>query len=282
MLAPHPSSVIKTAAEIACIRQACDAAARVLREALAACRPGVTTRDIERAARRAIEQSGAEPIFLGLTQRDSAPFPACACVSINEEVAHGVPSSRVVARGDLVKIDLGLRLEGWCADIASTTVAGLEEPRNPRRRAIDSSRDLIRLAISRILPGTRWSSIALELEQRAAALGYAIVAELVGHGIGRTPHEPPAVPTYWTGFTGDDFTLEPGMVLAIEPVLCFPREGPAPASEAVRRAPVHLAANGWTCRTSDASLAVHEERMVLITPSGAEALAPIDPLDPVS
>lgn len=263
---------LRSEPEIAALRRASALADAALRHAVSTCRPGVTTLEIEHAARKVIEAAGAEPTFPGLIQQCSPPFPAAACISVNDEVAHGVPSTRVIAPGDLVTIDLGLRLDGWCADIATSIVAGIDDRSDARWALIDFARELLRVAAGLMSPGVRWSRIATELERRALAAGYAVITELVGHSIGRSPHEPPAAPAYWADYSGPDFALQAGMVLAIEPVLCLPRIPAWPAETARQRAPVHLARNGWTVRTSDGSLAAHEERMVLVTHRGGEVL----------
>jgi methionyl aminopeptidase len=261
--------------ELAALRRAARLAAQALRAAKDLCAPGVTTGEIDSHVRVLLRDAGATPLFEGYRQRDSPPYPAATCISINDEVVHGVPGPRPLRPGDLVSIDLGIRLDGWCADVATSIVI---EPDTPgiAGALIAATRDTLRHAVQLIQPGRAWSSIALELERRAAAAGLGIVTEYVGHGIGRELHEPPKVPTYRTGFTGEDFLLTPGMVLTIEPLLCSPRSGPYPkaAGEApFIRTPVRLSPNGWTVTTADASFAAHEEHMILVTVSGAEILS---------
>lgn len=264
--------------DLEALRRAAHRAAQTLRAATDLCAPGVTTAEIDSLVRRVLHDAGATPLFEGCRQRDSPPYPAATCISVNDEVIHGLPGPRVLRAGDLVSIDLGIRLDGWCADVATSIVIE-PDPTGIASALIAATRDTLRHAIQLIQPGRAWSSIAIELERRAATSGFGIVTEYVGHGIGRELHEPPEVPAYWNGFTGDDFILTPGMVVTIEPLLCAPREGPFPraAGEApFIRTPVRLSPNGWTVTTADGSLAAHEEHMVLVTDDGAEVLSIAD------
>lgn len=264
---------LKSADEIAAISLAAEAAWCVLREAADACLEGVTSLDVDGVVRRAITRRGAEALFPGVVQGDSPPFPAAACISINEEAVHGVPGNRIVRAGDVVSIDVGLRLNGWCAECATTLmIDGKGQSEDEQRRLlVIESRAILAAAVSMMRPGVLWSAVAMMIERRAAAAGYGIVTEYVGHGVGRDLHEPPRAPAYWSGFDGEDFVLESGMVIAIEPILTIP----ASADRSERgfiRTPVRLMADGWTVVTADGGCAAHEERMVAVTECGAMVL----------
>jgi methionyl aminopeptidase len=145
-----------------------------------------------------------------------------------------------------------------------------------RESLLNATREVLELAIQRIKPGMFWSEIALSLERRTSELGFGLVHEYVGHGIGASLHEPPKVPAYWTGFTGVDFVLRPGMVLAIEPLLAQlpPNKQRSRADRVPPQCPVLIAADGWTVHTSSGMDACHEEAMVAVTDSGAKRLTP--------
>lgn len=279
--APRPGEIIlKSPDEIDALRRAGRVAALALDAAVHACAPGVTTAELNRVASKELLRHGATPLFRGYKQGRSPAYPADSCISVNEEVVHGVPGSRRLAPGDVVSIDLGIKLDGWCADAATTFVLPLEHPewcdaatreRFERvSRMVGHTRELLVLAVERLRPGARWSEIARELERRAIELGYAIVTEYVGHGIGRELHEPPRVPAYRTGFTGEDFVVQPGMVLAVEPMLALSSR--EPSADGFRKARVRLLADGWTVVTADGAPACHEEHMVAITEEGATIL----------
>jgi len=276
--------MLRSASEIEAIRRAGEIVADALDAARRACVVGATSRDIDRAAHRVIEESGAEPLFLGYrgssarTSTDGArtPFPAATCVSINEQLVHGVPSSRVVGAGDLVSIDCGVRLDGWCADAAITVPVG--SVGSDRLALLECAETMLAHALRVAIPGRRWSSIAFELEEIAERAGFAIAADFVGHGIGRELHEAPQVPCSVTQPFLDhhDFTLRPGMVLAIEPMLVL--ETPRRAanertgfSTCINPA-CSLGQDGWTVTVDSGAVSCHVEHTVVVTRSGTEVL----------
>jgi len=275
---------LRTSDEIDAIRRAGAVVARALEAARRACVVGATSRDIDRAARASIEESGAEPLFLGYrgpahaARAARTPFPAATCVSVNEELVHGVPSMRVIASGDLVSIDCGVRLDGWCADAAVTVPVGAVGA--DRRALLLCAESMLAHALRAAIPGRRWSSVAFELEEIAERAGFAIAADFVGHGIGRELHEAPQVPCSVTQAYLDhhDFTLRPGMVLAIEPMLVLERprrvaQGRAGLSACVNP-PCSLAEDGWTVTVDSGAASCHVEHTVVITRGGAEVLTP--------
>jgi methionyl aminopeptidase len=275
----HPAApILKSSAELDALRRAARVARQALEHAAAACAPGVTTAHVDSLVREHLARAHAQPLFLGYRQGNSPPFPAVTCISVNEQVVHGIPGSRVLEPSDLVSLDVGIRLDGWCADTATTVLVRGEGRENLTRAAlVVAVRGLMEHARRLIRPGVRWSAVARELERAAHATGYGLVTEYVGHGIGRALHEPPRAPAYWSGFDGPDFTLEPGLVLAVEPILAEGR-GPAsapPGGLPPWRMPVRLLADGWTVVTLDGSAAAHEEHMIAVTASGSVLLTDV-------
>jgi len=252
------------------------AAGRVVRGALdraaAACVPGAPTAEIDAAAHAAIRAADAEPLFLGYPSADGAmPFPAVTCISVNEEVVHGVPGERRIAAGDLVSIDCGVRLDGWCADAAITVPVG---PVSEERAALLAAAvRMLDEAIASIRPGVAWSEIAARMQAIALAGGHGILTDYVGHGIGRDLHEAPQVPNALGPdfLRGGDFTLEPGMTLAIEPMITL-RGGRTDAAGFPVGVATRRLADGWTVVTVDGSPAAHVEHTVAVTPEGARIL----------
>ena len=263
--------------DLAGIRRAGVVVASALEAARAACVRGATTSEVDRAARQAMLHAGAEPVFLGYRgashARDSArsAFPAATCISVNEELVHGVPGGRVIAEGDLVSIDAGVRLDGWCADSAITVCVG--DVGEVRRELVLATARALDLAISRIAPGVRWSAIAAEIEAVAVDAGFTVAVDFVGHGIGRELHEAPQVPCSVDRSLAarGDFTLRPGMVLAIEPM--FVDEAPRRSEDGTLLGPkVTLASDGWTVVVDSGAPSCQFEHTVAVTRDGAEIL----------
>ncbi len=290
MLNPHwsgPPIPIKTSDEV----ERCRAAGAIVIEALHAakefCIAGNTTRQIDQAITEVLESHGAIGLFRGYRQTDTPPFPAEACISVNDEVVHGIPRDRILQPCDLVSVDVGVRLNGYCGDSAVSFLVpppkdATEQQRGTyleRAALIADTRQLLDQAIARIQPGRRWSEIGHWMQQATLDMERDLVTEFVGHGIGRSLHEPPKVPCYWSGFVGQDFVLEPGMILAIEPMLVIRDSSGWPPPPAVNgsglpypRAAVHTAPDGWTIRTDSGAVACHEEYMVLVGESGPQIL----------
>ncbi|MEM8835147.1 MAG: type I methionyl aminopeptidase [Planctomycetota bacterium] len=265
---PNRPITIYSEGEIRAIERAADSQRAILRELADAVVPGIQTIELDALARTLIARLGAEALFEGYRQGGSPPFPSPVCVSVNDEVVHGIPGDRVIEAGDLVSIDVGIRLDGWCADSGTCVVAG--GGAGEAAELVAATRRVLDLAIESVRAGVRWSEIARELERVTFGMGLGIVTQYVGHGIGRELHEPPKVPAFWEGFHGSDFTLEVGQVLAIEPILTGAKGKPGPAR-------IRLARDGWTVTTEDGVLAAHEERMIVVEPGGARRLG-VDPL----
>ncbi len=206
--------------------------------------PGVTTRQLDEAARRVIEKAGAKPAFLGY-----GGFPATICCSINDEVIHGIPGNRVIQEGDIVSIDTGAIYEGYYGDNAATFGAG--KISEEAQKLIDVTRQSFYEGIKFARKGQRISDISHAIGAYCEARGYGVVREFVGHGIGTKMHEAPEIPNF--GAPGHGPRLMPGMTLAIEPMINM-------GTWKVKVLP-----DGWTVKTLDGSLSAHYENTVLIT-----------------
>ncbi|SDM89603.1 methionine aminopeptidase, type I [Geoalkalibacter ferrihydriticus] len=216
---------------------------------------GTLTRDIDRAVEETLVAGGGIPLFKGVPGK--VPFPAATCISLNEEVVHGIPSSRVLNEGDLVSLDIGVKLNGWCADAAVTYAVG--EIDEEKARLLRVTEECLARAIGALRPGVRWSKIALKLQKFAEREGFSVVEELVGHAIGREMWEPPQVPNFFTRQM-PDFKLRTGLVLAIEPMINLGRK------EVVLR-PDH-----WTIASRDGKPSAHFEHTVALTEDGPVVL----------
>jgi methionyl aminopeptidase len=253
--------VLKSPREIELMR----AAGRVVREVLTRVGemtvPGVTTAELNRVAERIIADAGAEPLFKGVqAPRARYPFPAALCTSINEEVVHGLPGSRALHDGDIISIDCGVRLNGYCGDSAVTLAVGKIQP--AVRRLLDVTRGMLDLAIERMRPGIRWSEVSRAMQAHAEGHGFSVVREFVGHGIGREMHEDPKVPNYYDRFQAKtDFSLKSGMVLAVEPMV-----------NVGTREVEYKDEDCWVVVTKDRKCAAHFEHSIAILERGCDVL----------
>ena len=244
--------VLKTNRELALMREACIISAGALKLAGEAVQPGVTTAEIDKIAYDYIKKCGAEPNFLNYNG-----YPATACISINDEVIHGIPSkSRVIKEGDIVSIDLGARLNGYNGDNAATFAAG--EISSEAKRLCDTTRESLYIGIQKAVAGGRVGDIGAAIAKHCEDRGFSVVREFIGHGIGKELHEEPSVPNY--GTPGRGVRLLPGMTIAIEPMINM-------GSAGVKTLP-----DGWTVKTRDGKLSAHFEHTVAITPNGPKIL----------
>ena len=240
--------VLKTTRELTLMKEACRISAGALRVAGEAVKPGVSTWEIDRIAYEYIKSQGAEPNFLHLYG-----FPATACISINDEIIHGIPSKeRILKEGDIVSIDLGAKIHGYNGDNAATFACG--KVSEQAQRLMDTTRESLYKAIEMAVPGNKIGDIASAVQVYCEQRGYGVVREYTGHGVGRELHEDPSVPNY--GKAGRGVRLLPGMTLAIEPMI---NEGTA----AIRQM-----SDGWTVKTADGKLSAHFEHTVAITNDG--------------
>ncbi len=244
--------VLKTAREITLMKEACRISAGALKIAGAAVEPGVSTEEIDRIAEAYIRSQGAIPNFKGYNG-----FPATACISINNEVIHGIPSKkRIVKQGDIVSIDLGASINGYHGDNAATFGAGDISPE--AQRLLKATEESLYEGIKAAVAGNRIGDISSAVQQYVEERGYSVVREYVGHGIGTSLHESPEVPNY--GKQGRGIRLVPGMTLAIEPMIN------AGGFE------VKVLPDGWTVLTKDGSLSAHFEHTVAITADGPKIM----------
>lgn len=236
-------------------------AGKVVAEAHAAAaaliRPGVTTRDIDAAVTAVFQKYQAEPLFLGFPGK--VPFPAATCTSVNEEIVHGIPGPRVLLEGDIISVDTGCRINGWCADSAWTYAVG--QISDEKRRLMNVGSDLLRLAIAGLAKYTSWSRCASDMEAAAKAAGFTLVRQFVGHAIGREMHEPPQVPNFLdVSDPENNFELRPGLVLAIEPMLNAGKPG------------MKVLRDHWTAVTEDGRPSVHFEHTIAMTADGPQLI----------
>ncbi|HEY4501784.1 MAG TPA: type I methionyl aminopeptidase [Candidatus Paceibacterota bacterium] len=250
--------IAKTAQEVAGLRAAGKLLAGALRHVATLVVPGVTTASLDLAAEKFIRDAGATPAFLNYQPKGASyAFPAVLCVSINDEVVHGIPSDgRVIQAGDLVMLDLGLSLGGYFADAAITVCAGDCDKKG--KLLIEATEEALRAAIKVARPGARMGDISAAIEAVAKKYKLGVVEDLGGHSLGLVPHEAPFVPN--AGQAGKGVVLEEGLVLAIEPI--FTEGG----------GDIELAADEWTYVTADGSRSAETEHTVLITKDGCEVL----------
>ena len=242
---------IKSAPEIEKMRAAGRLTAQARKLAGSLVRPGITTMEIDKAVRRFIESHGAKPSFLGLYG-----FPGSACISVNEVVIHGLPSSRKLQEGDIVSIDVGAYLDGFHGDCAATFPCG--EVSEEARKLIDVTRQSFFEGSKNARVGCRVSDVGHGVQQYVESFGFGVVRDFVGHGVGRKLHEAPEVPNF--GAAGHGPRFQPGMVIAVEPMVCA-------GDWHVK----NLDGN-WTTVSVDGSLAAHYENTILITDGEPELL----------
>ena len=242
---------LKTPKEIAQMHKAGAIVAKLLAYLTRRLAPGITTKELDEAAVGFIRSEGAEPAFLGYRG-----FPATICVSVNEEVVHGIPGDRVVGAGDVVSLDVGVKVDGYYADAAMTVAVG-QVPRAVQQ-LIEVTNMALEKAIEMARPSHRLSDISHTIQQIVERAGLAVVRDFVGHGIGRALHEDPPIPNYGPPDRGP--RLKSGMVLAIEPMVTMGTWE------------VEVLSDGWTAVTKDRSLAAHFEHTVAITEQGPEVL----------
>ena len=246
---------LKTPGEIDAMRRAGRIVAGLLQHVSAAAKPGVRTRELDEASADYLRRAGAAPAFLNYRG-----YPATICVSVNDEVVHGIPGDRKLREGDLVSIDAGAVIDGLFADAAVTVPVGSVNPQ--AKRLSDTTKRALEEGIAAATAGRRLSDISHAVQQVVERAGFSVVRDFVGHGIGHALHEEPAVPNFGSPNVGP--RLKPGMVLAIEPMVT------AGGYE------VRVLDDGWTVVTIDRSLAAHFEHTVAITERGPEVLTESD------
>jgi len=242
--------VLKSPREIELLREAGRVARLALDAAVALARPGVSTAEIDAEVERVVRAHGATPEFKGYHG-----YPASSCISVNDQVVHGIPGRRRLEDGDIVGIDVGARVKGYVGDNAATVCVGTVT--EAARRLVETTRECLELAIAQCVPGKRLSDIGRAVQVHAEARGYALVREYAGHGIGTRMHEDPQVPNYVDAQTlKRDLVLKEGLCLAIEPML---NAGSAEVS---------VLDDDWTVVTKDGALSAHWEDAVAVTKDG--------------
>ncbi len=249
-----PPVVVHTPEEIQRIRAAARAAANVLRRLCEAVEPGLSTKAVDQLAAEFIREENGESAFLGYHG-----FPGQVCISVNDQVVHGIGSPlQVLQAGDVVSLDVGVRLNGAVGDNAETVCVGGPCAHPAAKRLIETTRRALDAGIAAAVPGNHVRHIGTAVEKIVTRAGFSVVREYVGHGCGIELHEPPEVPNFGRPTPGP--RLRPGMVLAIEPIVNM------------GDAAVRVLDDGWTVRTRDGSLSAHVEHMVLITNDKPEVL----------
>ncbi len=252
---------LRSQREIELIRKAGAVVADVLSKLQKVAEPGVTTAWLDSVALQITTEAGATALFKGVRSPYAlAPFPSAICASINEQVVHGIPSEAVVLKkGDILSIDFGVRLDGYCGDAAVTVAVG--EITEDRRKLMDATKHLLDIAIVRAKPGVKWSQIAAEMQGYAESAGFSVVKDFVGHGIGKKMHEDPKVPNFVSDeLLRNDIVLTEGMVLAVEPMVN------AGTSD------VRTLKDGWVVVTKDGKCSAHFEHTIAIVKNGCEVL----------
>jgi len=244
---------IKNARELALMREAGRVVATVLAEVEAQARAGMTTAELDALAEEIIRRHGAVPSFKGYRG-----FPASICISINEEVVHGIPGQRTLREGDLVSVDVGAIYKGLHGDAAVTF--GIDRVSEEAERLMRIGREALAAAIAQVRPGKRLSDISWAIQSYAEGRGVAVVRKYISHGIGRQMHEDPEILNF--GPPGQGIHLRPGMTFAIEPMLCA---GTYEVDDTSR-------GDGWTVVTADGRLSVHYEHTVAVTQDEPEIL----------
>ncbi len=252
---------LKTDKEIAQMRKAGLIAWQAHQLAAELVQPGVTTAEINAAVERYFAEQKAIALFKGVpSNTGDVPFPAAVCISVNEQVVHGIPSERVLQEGDVVSIDLGCKLNGWCSDAAVTRPVGQINAKT--QQLLDITEGALRLAIELIPKRTRWSQVAREMEAYVKEAGFSVVEGLVGHGIGHSLWENPQVPNYYTlqYEALGDFPLQTGLVIAVEPMVNM-------GGKRLKTLSDH-----WTIIAADGQASAHFEHTLAITKRGIEVL----------
>ncbi len=243
--------VIKRPHEIECMRRAGETAAEILNELTTLVAPGVTTGEIDHAASQLMSEAGVRSAFLGYRK-----FPGHICISVNEEVVHGIGGPRRIAYGDVVKMDVGIIRDGWIGDTATSVPVGIIDPEVEQLLTV--TEQILNGAVALARAGNRVGDISNFIQTESTSHGYGVVREFVGHGVGRQLHEDPQVPNFGKRGTGPK--LKPGMTIAIEPMINM------------GVANIRVLADKWTAVTTDGLPSAHFEHTVLITDNQPEVL----------
>jgi methionyl aminopeptidase len=256
---------LKSPREIALMREAGRVVAKALDQVRKLAVPGATTAELDEAVATVFREHGAIPLFRGYPSavKGKPPFPAVICASVNEQVVHGIPNRRPLRAGDIVSIDTGCKLNGWCGDAAVTLPIGPIRPEI--QKLLDVTAETLDLAIRAMARYQRWSEVAGLMERYVKSQGFYVVEKFVGHGIGQDMHEEPQVPNFVSkALRKNDIRLEPGLVLAVEPMVALGTKD------------VRTLDDGWTVETKDRAASAHFEHTVALTTEGPRVLTLLD------
>lgn len=247
-------ALIKTAKEIEILREGGQILARILDFLARSIKPGISTLDLDKLARQEIKKAAAEPAFLDYRiSSNQPPFPAALCTSIDNEIVHGIPKlERILQEGQIIGLDLGMKYKGLFTDAAITVPVGKISAK--KQKLIKATKEALSAGIATAKAGNTIGDIGFAIQTVAEAAGFSVIRDLVGHGVGHSIHEKPNVPNY--GKPGSLEKLVPGMVLAIEPMLCAGDYR------------IKFSGDGWTAMTADASPAAHFEHTVVVMKRG--------------
>ena len=249
--------ILKSDDEIAIMREAGRIVGQTLCNLVGELRPGLVVKELDKTVRREFERHKVVPTFLGYPPGAAVPYPATVCVSVNEEIVHGIPGKRVLQEGDVVSIDLGCTHKGFVADSAVTAIVG--RPRPGGEELVETTREALNEGIRHARAGNRLGEISHAIQCYVESRGFGVVREYVGHGVGREMHEEPQVPNFGKRDRGE--RLSEGMVLAIEPMVN------AGTPDVV------IKSDGWTAVTRDGRRSAHFEHSVAVTPDGPYVLS---------
>ena len=250
-------TILKNIEDINKLREGGKILASVLYEAAKKSVPGAKTTELDKLAEKMIREAGGRPSFKNYkTADDKIPYPASLCVSINEEVVHGIPGERVLKDGDIVSLDLGMEYKGFYTDSAVTVSVG--EASEQAKKLIETTKESLNLGIMAVKSGAFTGDVGYAIQSFAEKNGFNVVRKLVGHGLGRKVHEPPEVPNF--GVKGKGEILREGEVIAIEPMITAGRHD------------IYLDKDLWTWKTKDGSLSAHFEHTIIVTKTGAEII----------
>lgn len=256
---------LKTDDEVELLREANLLIGRTLAELAKAIRPGVTTRQLDRIAEEYIRDHGAEPTFKGFPNPKGPPFPASICTSVNEQVVHGIPNDTPLQEGDIVSIDCGTKLNGFCGDSCYTFPVGEVSPEV--MKLLRTTKEALYKGIEQAVAGHRIGDISDAVQQHCEANGYGVVREFVGHGVGREMHEDPQVPNY--GVRGRGKLLKSGLCIAIEPMI------------AMGTKEVYMQEDLWGIITRDRKPAAHYEHSICVRKGKADILSSFEEIEKV-
>jgi len=249
--------ILKTTKEIEILREANRIVANILARIGEIIRPGITTGELDKIASVMIKNSGGKPAFKGYRMSNRRPYPACICSSVNEQVVHGIPGSRILKEGDIVGVDVGVLYKGFVGDAARTYPVGSVS--EDAAKLLNVTEESLYRGIEQAIPGNRLQQISSAVQKHVEDNGFSVVRDFVGHGVGRNMHEPPQIPNY-TGVGGNP-RLEIGMTLALEPMV----------NQGSWR--IKLLNDEWTAVTADGKLSAHFEHSIAITEDGPYILS---------